>query len=367
MTIARATLPAEFFDITSAMMLVQPEPQYSYAQMLFAGQARAALSAEGVQLGVAPDRGPAHQGAPIMDLEQQQLALGSAPMAEAIKAVPECGAKGVGHTIRINRPVFAGGGYTEASRVINATTSISTTPIDLTSEQVSITVKRVVGPFASGGTTPQPYAIDKFDAKKSVHDLSALVGLQLSRDRMKYLDSILSLLFDQPANIVRPGGATTDAAAFVANFDAPMDLDTLYRAEQKLEELNIPRFADGTYAFICSPQQLRQLKSDNEWTKASALAPAVNPLLKSFVGNVGGTINVFRSNTNQTDTASVSNVTINHGVMFGPGAVGFGIDEPCRVASANEDNYGETAKVVWIAYEGSTLLDNRFIVGVHTD
>ena len=43
--ISRATLPSEFFDRTSAMMLVQPEPQYLYAQLVFMADLQAELRA----------------------------------------------------------------------------------------------------------------------------------------------------------------------------------------------------------------------------------------------------------------------------------------------------------------------------------
>ena len=73
------------------------------------------------------------------------------------------------------------------------------------------------------------------------------------------------------------------------------------------------------------------------------------------------------SNTNVTDAVTVSGLTIQHGVMFGPGCVGRASSGPCRTAYSADDNYGETAKVIWLAYEGESLLDNRFTVSVHTN
>ena len=37
-----------------------------------------------------------------------------------------------------------------------------------------------------------------------------------------------------------------------------------------------------------------------------------------------------------------------------------------RVAAASEDNFGETAKVIWLLYGAFALLDNRFCVNVQT-
>ncbi len=35
-----------------------------------------------------------------------------------------------------------------------------------------------------------------------------------------------------------------------------------------------------------------------------------------------------------------------------------------RVAPASDDNYGETAKVIWLAYLALGLADNRFVTRV---
>lgn len=366
MPASRVTLPSEFFDIVSPMMLVQPEPQRYFAQMIFASNARAELAGNDAG-SFFNSRSPLpSSGAPVMDLAAQQLMLARAPLGEAIAVVAELGHRGVGHTIRINRPVFSGGGYTEASRVIAQSTSISTTPIEIGAEQVSITVKRVAGPYASSGTAVQPYAIDRFDAGKSVHALASLVGLHLRRDRMTYLDTVVGLLYDSATtNIVRAGNLTADNQ-FPASGQQPLDLDTLLRAVETLSNANIPRFADGRYMAILSPTQIRQLKTDPEWASQAKEDVAYNLLTGGDYINVGTDLKIAQSNTIQRDTATVSGATIQRGLMFGPGAIGYGLDDACRVAAANEDNYGETAKVIWLAYEGLAMLDETFICGVRS-
>lgn len=366
MPASRVTLPAEFFDITSSMMLVQPEPQYVFAQMAFAAVQRAELSnvdAGALFNGRAPM--PA-SGAAVPGLDANQLQLARSPLAEAITVVAELGQRGVGHTIRINRPVFSGGGYTEASRTIAQSTSISTTPVDVAAEQVSITVKRVAGPYDSTNSRVAPYGIDRFDAGKSVHSLASITGVHLKRDRVKYLDTVLSLLFDGAStNIVRAGNISADSS-FPSSGQQPLDLDTLFRAEEKLSIANIPRFADGRYHCIISPTQLRQLKTDPEWATQAKEDAAYNLLTGGAYMNVGQGIRLEVSNTIQTDTTTVPGQTIYRGVMFGPGAVGYGIDDACRVAAANEDNFGETAKVIWLAYEGMAKLDERFLCSIRS-
>lgn len=365
MTVSRVSLPAEFYDKTSAMMLRQPEPEYLFAKLAAAAQVRAELLAtDAAAVLNATGRGPDTQGAPSGDLAANQLALGSYPLAEAVVAVPEVAQKGVGHTIRINRPVFSGGGYTEKDRTVGANQSISQTPIDISEEQVSITVKRYVGPFASGGSQPQPYAIDRLDARKSVHQLAGLVGLNLSRDHMKWRDAVIMGLFDQPGVVVRPQQLTADSS-FPGAGTIPLDLLTLFAAEQKLRSTNIPAFADGTYLAVVNTQQMLDLKTDPDFLRQAVFDRSQNPLGIPSIVRVGR-LSVVESNTLTVDTTTVSGASINHGLMFGPGAVGFGLDDPPRVANAMEDNFGETQKVIWIEYSGFTMLDNRFVVGMRS-
>lgn len=371
MTISRATLPTEFFDITSQMMLRAAEPAYAYARLLFMGSAQAELSRMGIDAtNAAPGRGLPEFGADVPDLSAMQLLIGDSIRGEAIVVSDELAPGRVGHTVRMNRPRFSGGGYTEAARTIASGVAISLTPIDITADQVSITIGKRVGPFAAGGTAPAPYAIDRFDAEHAVHRIGRTVGLHLQRDRTKWIDSVIGRLFDLGSTVIYPGDSTfslsSDTSAFVVNGDRPMDAETMFRAEQKLNDLSVPAFANGRYMAVLSPTQARQLKSDPQFQSLSTFDASRNPLASSYVGTIGQ-IEVYQSSTNVVDTATVSNVTIHHGCVFGPGAVGYAGAGPARVAASSEDNYGETPKVVWIAYEGFAVLNDDFILNIHSN
>lgn len=365
MPASRVTLPAEFYDITSPMMLRQPEPQYSWARLLFAANARAELEAlnPGALFG---GRGPQAQGAGVPSLADMQLVLAQNPLAEAIAVVQECGQKGVGHTVRLNRPLFSDTTYTEASRTIKQSDSISTVPVDVQAEQVSLTVKKFAGPYDQSNSRVAPYAIDRFDSGKSVHSLAGLVGLHLSRDRMKTVDRIVRSYFDlATTNIVRAGNISADAS-FPTSGEQPLDFETLTRAKEKLKNASIPTFAGGFYLCGVSPTQMRQLQNDPDFVRAAKEVPELNPVLNSSVKLLNGDIAIFESSTIVTDTATVNGQTIYRGVMFGPGAVGYGLDDPARCASSNDDNYGETAKVIWLAYEAYGALDERFLCSIRS-
>lgn len=376
--ISRATLPAEFFDITSSMMLVQPEPQYLYAQLTFMADVQAELRMNPDAFSLLPGRGiDSSTGAAVKPFAENQLQLVAADRirGETITVSDELAKGNVGSTIRMNRPIFSGGGYSAAARLIASGQSISTTGVTITAEQVSITIQRFAGPYDTTNSRVAPYPIDRFDAQRSVHSLAAMVGVQLARDRMKFLDTVYAGIFDSPASgsVLYPGDPTnslsTDASAFpvASNGYRPFDADCVFRAEQKLADLFIPRFADGMYRLIITPQQARQLRNDPAFQKMAVFETDMNPLKQSFVATLGQ-VEIYQCSTNTVDTSTVAGVSINHAIMFGPGLCGrVRSGEGCRVAQSTDDNFGETPKVVWIAYEGQSLLDNRFVCGIHSN
>jgi hypothetical protein len=365
--VSRVLLPAEFYDITSSMMLVAPTPEFTYAKLLYASDTRAQFMASDITgfLSAMP-RGPRSSGAAVPDLQDMQLSLAKSIMAEAVTAVPELEGRGIGHTVRINRPQFAGGGYTLAARRVGSSQSISTTPIDVAAEQAMITIHRHVGPYAAGGTQPQPYSIDRLDSGKSVHQLAGVVGLHMQYDRWRWVDAVIASLMDSAVTHVQRAGNLTADSQFPVGNEVPVDLEMLLRAEERMRAAGIPRFSDGTYGVVLSTRQMRQLRLDPQFSRQSKFVESQNVLLNSSVVRVGESLSIMESATVPTDTTTVAGATIHRGVMFGPGALGYALDEPCRVASSNDDNYGETAKVIWVAYEGFSVLDERFMCSLRS-
>ncbi len=372
-----AWLPSEFVEITSARVLQAPVSQFLYATMIFMADAQAQLRADPSSFEWVSGRGvPAGAGGfPVPGLDTMQLMLADSVRSGAILVSDELATQ-PGSVIKLNRPVFTGGGYTVSARSVGTGSTISTTPIALTGEQVPITILRLVGPMASGGTAPAPYGIDRFQAMQSVHSLAMKVGQHLQYDRTALIDSVVATLMDSPAsgNVLYPNdpnnALSTDAAAFTANVngDRPFDLDTLFRMKAKLQTLNIPRFDDGMYRCIVNPAQEVQIMNDPAYRAYAKGDASTNPLKVGYLKQIGSDLEVYVSNSNTIDTSAVSGVVINHAIMFGKELVGRVRDkEGCRISLSSDDNYGETAKAIWIAYEGYSLLDNRFVVSGHSN
>ncbi len=361
LSIGRATLPAEFFDTTSRQLLIQPEPQYAHARLIMAAIGME-LDAAGGDLGL-PGReipgGPAY-GA----FADNQLVLDQAFYTDSIKVntdfVTAPGGMPIGHTIRFNRPRFSDTTYTLASREVSAGTTISTTPINVGSDQVALTIKRFAGPYDSANSNVAPLAISRFDAKRAVHSIAAVREMHLKRDFHKFVDTVGVTLFNSvdSANILYPDGMTAVNDSVAAG-DFPFSYALLVKGQRTLDDLSVPLFANGRRIAILTTLQAEQLSRDPEFQRLATFVPPKNPLLVgSYVGTVGQ-IDVFKSAT-LSRTANSNSVTIQYGQMFGPGMVGVAPGEMPRVVTSTQDNYGEDPMVIWMFYCAFGVLDARF-------
>jgi hypothetical protein len=357
--ITRASLPSEFFDITSNMLLVQPRPQYLHAQ-LWKLALQASLSPPDAMGMAGRTSGSAGDG--VGGVEADRFMMEDDGLASSsISVVPSLG-NGPGHTVNLNRPVFASTTYTQASRLVPAGTDISTTAVNLAGEQVPVTLQRFAGPY--NGSAPGPYAIDRFDAKLSIHSIAALVGKHMKDDFDKTIDSFLVTLLAGASSTVRPLGFSA-ANDFTTSEAGPMDFNTIARVERAMDEANIPVFPNGRRILCLHPRQAQSLKDDPQFARYAEAHAPVNPLLRqSYLKSVAG-FDIYKSNTLDTDSNS-SSVTCYNAQAWGPGVLGSAIGEMPRVAAASEDNFGETAKVIWLLYGAFALLDNRFCVNVQT-
>jgi hypothetical protein len=365
--INRASIPEEFFDITSSMLLVQPEPQYFHA-MLFKMAFGAAMNLPfGGPLGLQVDGRPIQDtGAAYTSAQYDRLMLlpPDPTYKAAVTISDEIGAQ-VGQTVRINRPRFGSGGFSLGAREVPSGVQIATQAIDVGSEQAPLTIKRYAGPYDPIASQVAPFAVDKFDASRSVHSISKIVGKQLQRDLDRWLDQVLIAMGNLASATLWPSGFSSDSTSTVAG-DMQMDVDTIFRVEETLKNANIPRFANGKYMGVIGPTDARQLKNDTQFAafaKDNPYAGQTNPLFQAFIARVGG-IDLFESSS-LIATNNGNSVPIRSNQFFGPGTFGGGIGDLPRAAPNTNDNYGESALVIWLAYLALGLLDNRFVVNVH--
>lgn len=357
MPVSRVTIPEEFYDITSADLLVQPEPQYAYANLMLAALAIDLNVPDmlGLQL---PDRQVGGVGAPYKTAEEDRLQLAKELPGE-IFAVKHDFKAGPGHTIRFNRPKYTNSTYTEASRKIGTAQSISTTAIEIGSEQVPLTVARYAGPY--GASAVQPYSIDAFDAQMGVHNLAKLVGTHMKRDFHRFLDTVWVTLLDLASKTTYPNGVAADND-MTAKGSAPLSYEQISRASKTQDEDNLPTFSDGRRLLVVSPTGKKQLKDDPQFARYAEFHKEMNPLFPGYFGSLPE-YHLAVSTTLSKPTNS-SSVAIHRAHAIAPGVALAGMGAPPMVVPASDDNYGQQAKVIWLAFLAFGLADNRFVTSV---
>lgn len=389
MTINRLTLPANFHDSVSRRMLTAPIPEFFWNKYLNLASTQANIEAiSAAQMGITPDRSPPEQGAPAAELAQLQLVLNDdSGQSGGILVSDDLSADGSGHTVRFQRPVFSGGSYTVAARRTPSGFQISTTPIDLTTESTSLTLERLSGPYDTVNSRVAPYAIDRRDAKRSIISLTKLAAQALAYDRAKLVDSILNSACDTVVaatltaarggvgasyvNFVIPGeGRKTAKAEMTAPGSSPMDLETLLRAENVLDNRGAPRLANGKRMVVLRTEAAKQLLLDpdfREYAKLGQSEPqSKNPLFNSLAA-VTPTMMIYRSSTLTQDTSTVSGNTINQGIMFGLEIFGYGVGEEVNVPASTSDNYGNQALFIWQSMEAFGIMNTDYGIGLLSD
>lgn len=360
-TLNRVQIPEEFYDKTSDMLLVQPEPQYLYAE-LFLGALGADLAPPDT-LGLNPERQIAGVGADYKTFSGDQLMLMKNKLFSEIIAA-KVDFKGLpGNTVRINRPFYTNTTYTEVSRRIASGTTINQTPIAPQSQQTSLTLFRYGGPYDSTNSRVAPFGIEAFDAQMGVHKLAQIVGNQLKRDYHRFIDTVNVALLDLASTTVYPEGMSADNDATTAG-SFPLTYEQVARTEAAMDNANLPTFADGFRVLVLTPTQLQQLKNDQQYQRASWNMPQYNILFPQYVASVNK-FHVFKSTT-LSIKANGSSVNVDYGHAIAPGALLAGMGLPPKVWPASEDNFGQTAKVVWLSDLAFGLSDNRFVVSVRS-
>jgi N4-gp56 family major capsid protein len=355
---SRVNMPSEFYDITSSMLLTQPEPQYLYAQLALASLG-ASLDVGG-SLGL-PGREIGGNGAAYSSAERDRLMLANDLISREVFAVKVDFNGQPGDTVRFNRPKFTDSTYTAASRRLSPGQTISTTPVTIEGEQALIQLQRYAGPYDGTNTRVAPYAIEAYDASRGVHNAATIVGTHLKRDFHKTIDKFLVDLCDDGATAVRPGGMSADNDATAAG-QFPLDYETLSRVAKTMDEANLPVFPNGKRILTVTPTGVKQLKDDPQFARYAQYFQEKNPLFTEMFAETPEFM-LFKSNT-LSQVANTSSVNIHVGHAIAPGALGLGMGRPPAVRNSTDDNYGETVRVIWLGDLAFSLLDSRFVYQV---
>lgn len=367
MTISRTNLPQEFLDRAAKVGLVQPQPALPFARVLFAAVAQAQLS-KAMPGGVAA-------GAPgVLSLDEQQLKLD--PIRQALIEVFDdyMGVGNANQTLTVSRQVYAGGGYTVEARTANAENATSLTPLLVTGETASLTLRIMEGPYGSSGTAVQPVGFAPQEVNGNPAKFGAILYNRLNYDRMKFIDSVLNTLAEANATHIAAGDptdalngtvlSTVATNAFLAAGDRPMDCDTIARGAKLLKDASVPLLDNGRYAAFLSTKQIVDITRDPDFKRPSVESDSTNILQQAWKGSIHG-VDIYEVST--LNTATANSVTYQKGFMLGAGALGYAPGTPCQVVQHETTNFNKQYLFIWQAVEAFCRLDNRMGVSLLSD
>jgi hypothetical protein len=377
--IGRGSLPANYEDFlnstTANLVLPQPEPQYLFAQFAMAG--RLSLAAMNAGAASVQQYVTMSGGGAAVSPELDRLARTADSYPGFFQTIDRFGL-GMGDTIKFQRPVFSTGGLTKAARKLSTGGTISTTGITIQAEEVPVVLEEYHGPYNAAGSAPAPYAIWGFDAKFRANklNLTQLTSKHLVRDYSYWLDTVLRDELRASEFITLSNADYADVTAYVAGGNSTFSADQLLRTRKTLTDRNWAPFANGRYVALVPTAFNTQMVGDVEYRELSKVHGDGRNQIFGYIGSVQD-IDIFECSTlKQYAAASTvpgtgggtvpTSVTLEEGLLIGPGAVGFGTAAPDPegvmgpvARFADDTNYGTVAKVIWYALHAIQNLDQR--------
>lgn len=362
MGIDQFSFSQNFFIATATQLLTAPEPQFIYATLMKAAMRKDLMLQNGLMTGHWNNLEVAGNTSEYANLPEKGRLLLSSDLPDIFGAKIDFDGM-PGSTVRINRPVFENTTYTQASREINPSNTISVVPINVGREQNDLTLKLFSGPYDSENSRPAPIALDALSLKTGVHSLEAELKMQLKRDYDATLHGFTVEMLDGAPAIYPNGMTSVNDVAYDGQF--PFDLDLMMRVEEAMDIANLPTFGDGTRILVIHPTHKKQLRQDPSFRYESHDHPIFNQLFPgSYLGRIKK-FQVFECNR-LTTSLNTNTKTVIRAHAIAPGALGVGMGGTPRIAKASDTNYDLQAKLMWQLFGAFKLMDSRFAYVIPT-
>lgn len=372
MFIGQSTLPQNFVSqVNAGMRLPQPTAQFFFAMMALGAVQRTAAIENGV--GTAEEFGKlmAQGGGMDVPTDLSRFLRSADAYPDAVMFVAGFG-KDAGDTVKMRRPVYSGGGYTEEDRRVRPGKPTSLTGQSLQMEEVPVVLSQFEGPWSTAAGGVEPYQIAEFDAKyrKNKDNLASLTKEALLYDYLAFLDGAVRNRFRGTANITY-ADSMANVLSFTLGAGHSASLDMFLRAKKAISLRERPGFkSNGRYMCLVPPVANVDMASDPSYRDLAGQHREDKNLLFTPLASVQD-IDFFECSTLKTyaagDTvpndgnAVPAGSTVYEALLFGPNAVGFGQAAPPTLYDTSDTDFGKNAKVIWRSVEAFQTLDSRGI------
>lgn len=249
------------------------------------------------------------------------------------------------NVINFNRPTLPTGTYTETSRRLTDGTVVDTTGIAIAMTQVSLTIREYAGPH--DGTAVRPFAVTEFLKNRAKHNVVALIGEFMRRDRNKFLDVTIRDLLLASSNVFTPDGSTE--ATITAG--QVMTVAAIRSLNKTMKDAKIPTYPNGRWRLMLNTRDEQNLKSDEEYREAMRYFVQQNPVFDGHVMSFEG-FDIMVTTHISTDTVGAGDaVTAYQGAAWGPYGIGHGVAKEPSVRMADDTDFGRLERMIWKSEE----------------
>lgn len=266
-------------------------------------------------------------------------------------------------TVNFNQPVLPTGVYTESGRRLTEGTAITSSSKAITLGQKTLTLREYGGPDEGGTVTP--FGITEKLLKMARHDMAALIGQFMRRDRNKWLDAVRRDDMLLATNVVTPDGSAEGAIGA----GVPMSASYLRALNKAMKDALVPTFANGRWKLIITTKDERELKADTEVAAAFREWAMSNPIITT--GQIGfyEGFDIFVDTLMPTKAVGAGSlVTGYQQVAFGPYHLGQATLMAPSIRLADDTDFGRQMRMIWVSIEafGSLYVTDYVVRGITT-
>lgn len=267
------------------------------------------------------------------------------PINRALEAPPP-GAS----TVSFNKPVLPTGTYTEASRRMTEGTDVDSGSIAISLGATTLTIREYGGPH--DGTAVRPFGITEKMKVLAKHNLVALIGNFLRRDRVKFLNTAYRDLLLSTTTVVTADGSTeaTIAAGKL------MSLDMMRVLNKTMKDAKVPTFPNGHWRFAINTRDELNMKRDAEIRAQFQFDAATSPTVRGYFTTLEN-FDLITDTLMPTSLVGVAtDVTSYQGLAWGPYGIGH---EPVMAPEPRMDpanDFGRRDRIIWLSYDALGLL-----------
>ena len=257
--------------------------------------------------------------------------------------------------INFNRPTLPTGTFTETSRRLTDGTVVDLTGIAIAMTQVALTIREYAGPH--DGTAVRPFAVTEFLKNRAKHNVIALIGEFMRRDRNRFLDVTIRDLLLASANVFVAGGAAEGAVTA----GQLMTVAQMRSLNKTLKDAKIPTYPNGRWRLMLNTRDEQNLKADADYKEAYRYFVQQNPAFDGHVQTFEGFDIMVTTNIATKGVGAGGSVTGYQGSAWGPYGIGHGVAMEPSVRLADDTDFQRLQRMIWKSEEAvGTLYADMF-------